>query len=80
MTPEEYYKEEFNPENWDIVSHLKDNNLFSFNSMVMFAEMYHKSEVEKLNIDDVSNCLEFVQDQQTDSNYCLICEQHRQDH
>ena len=47
--PEEYYKEEFNPENWDIVSHLKDSNLFSFSSMMQFAEMYHRNEIKRIN-------------------------------
>ncbi len=45
MTPEEYYKKEFNPSNWDIVSHLKDASLFSFNSMIQFAELYHNEEL-----------------------------------
>ena len=54
-TPEEYYKEEFSPENWELVKNVRTTNLFDFDSLVMFAEMYHKSEVLKLNIDDVSN-------------------------
>jgi hypothetical protein len=55
-TPEEFYKEEFSPENWEIVKSVRNANLFDFDSLIMFAEMYHKSEVKKLNIDDVSNC------------------------
>lgn len=53
-TPEEFYKEEFSPENWELVKNVRTTNLFDFDSLVMFAEMYHKSEVLKLNIDDVS--------------------------
>tara|TARA_R110002096_G_scaffold412192_1_gene612615 strand:- start:1469 stop:1717 length:249 start_codon:yes stop_codon:yes gene_type:complete len=30
--------------------------------LILFAEMYHKSEVKKLNINDVSNC------------FCIICD------
>ena len=47
--------------------------------LILFAEMYHKKQVKKLNIDDVSNCLEFKENF-NGSAYCKNCEQHRQDH
>ena len=44
LTPEEYYQETFESNYSDIVM-IKDVRLFSFNTMIQFAELYHKAEL-----------------------------------
>ena len=44
MTPEEYYKEEF-AEDYKLVKDIKETKLFSFKSVMQFAEMYHTKQL-----------------------------------
>lgn len=44
MTPEEYYKQEFEKD-YSLTKDIADAKLYSLNSMLQFAELYHKSEL-----------------------------------
>ena len=41
MTPEEYYKQEF-AENYNVIKNLRVKPIINFNTMILFAELYHK--------------------------------------
>jgi len=42
-------------------------------------ETYHQEQVKKLNIDDVSNCLEFVPSTK-EGLFCTVCNEHKECH
>jgi len=56
MTPEEYYKIEFEKD-YRLMKDIADAKLYSLNSMLQFAELYHKAEVKNLGLSDVIKCV-----------------------
>ena len=54
MTPEEYYKKEFKKD-YESVKDVREKPLYTFDSLVQFAELYHYNELTKLNQDEKTN-------------------------
>ena len=45
MTPEDYYKQEF-PDDYNLIKDMKLANLFSFDTVIKFAELYANSQTK----------------------------------